>query len=111
MKFYPYSRLKSENLKPLLFATRLLAGGSYLSFLITFFLIIAIPFLGSEAITQDIGGGMTMSFRTPDDSGAAIIGSIFSLVNAVFLLVLSGLCGAVVSFEYKYTKPSNLTEN
>ncbi|MEL4431334.1 hypothetical protein [Shewanella mangrovisoli] len=111
MKFYPYSRLKSENLKPLLFATRLLGIFSYLLFLTTFILIIAIPFLGSEAITKDLGGGITMSFSTPDTSGAAIIGSIGSLVSAISLLAFSGLCGAVVSCEYKYTKQIDITKD
>jgi len=107
MKFYPYSNLKSENLKPLLFATRLIGILSYLLFVLTIFLILAIPFLGSEAITKDLGGA-TMSFNTPDNSGIAIIGSIWSIVSAVSLLAFSGLCGAVVSCEYKYTKNSDI---
>lgn len=109
MKLYPYSTLKSENLKPLLFATRLIGVLSYLLFLITFFLIIAIPFLGSETMTKELGGA-TMSFNTPDNSGIAIIGSIWSVVSAVSLLFLSGLCGAVVSCEYKYTKQNDITK-
>ena len=51
-----------------------------------------------------------MSFNTPDNSGIAIIGSIWSIVSAVSLLAFSGLCGAVVSCEYKYTKDSDITK-
>ncbi|GAB4195487.1 MAG: hypothetical protein Tsb002_28060 [Wenzhouxiangellaceae bacterium] len=110
MKFYPYSNLKSENLKPLLFATRLIGALSYLLFLASIILIIAIPFLGPEAITTDIGGA-TMFFNTPDYRGIAIIGSIWSVIGAITLLSLSGLYGAVVSCEYKYTKQSNTTND
>ncbi|RUO38651.1 hypothetical protein CWE13_03115 [Aliidiomarina shirensis] len=103
MKFYPYSNLKSENLKPLLFSSRLICLLAYLLFAVTIFLIISIPFLGGETITRDMGGA-TMSFNTPDRSGVAILGSIWSVVGALSLLAFSGLCAAVVSFEYKYTK-------
>ncbi|MDV6315331.1 hypothetical protein [Idiomarina sp. HP20-50] len=110
MKFYPYSNLKSENLKPLLLATRLICISSYLLFLVTILLIIAIPFLGSESITKDLGGA-TMSFTTPDRSGVAIAGSLWSIVSAFSLLAFSGLCAAVVSCEYKYTKSGDRTSS
>ena len=103
MKFYPYANLKSDNLKPLLFASRVIGLFSYLLFIATVLLLIAIPFLGSESVTRDLGGA-TMSFSTPDNSGVAIIGSIWSLVSAISLLAFSGLCAAVVSCEYTYTK-------
>ena len=103
MKFYPYANLKSDNLQPLLFASRVIGLLSYLLFIATVLLLIAIPFLGSESVTRDLGGA-TMSFSTPDNSGVAIIGSIWSLVSAISLLAFSGLCAALVFCEYTYTK-------
>ena len=103
MKFYPYSGLKSNNLAPLLFASRLIAGLSYILFALMLLLFFAIPFVGSETIIKDLGGGITARSTTTDYTLGAVVGSIWSLVSAVLLLAFSGLCAAVVSFEYKYT--------
>lgn len=104
MKVYPYSRLQSENLKPLLFSARVIGLLSYLLFAISIVLLIASLFMGPETINKPFGGA-TMSFTTPDYSGVAIVGGLWSVASALSLLAFSGLCAAVVSAEYHYTKP------
>lgn len=103
MKLYPYSKIKTENLKGLLLASRVLGVLSYILFTITFCIGVYGALIGSGGST-DLGNGITMT--VPDLSGPAIIISIWGLVSSVCVLAFSGLCAAVVSCEYKYTKTS-----
>lgn len=91
MKFYPYSTIESENLKPLLISARVLGFISYLLFVLA--LLFAIYGIVSP---------------TPLRNGLGSI-SIFSLysafigISSILLLAFSGLCAAVVSCENKFT--------
>ncbi|MDC9524215.1 hypothetical protein PSH54_01680 [Pseudoalteromonas sp. Angola-30] len=104
MKLYPYPTIKTENLKGLLIASRVLGFLSY----ILFFIAICIGLFGvfsNLGAPKDLGNGIVMS--APNAGLPVMIMSIWgavSAVSAVFILAFSGLCAAVVSCEYKYTK-------
>lgn len=108
MKFIPYSRLQSENLIVLLYVARFLAVIGAVLFVVALALFAAIPFLGAEsATTIDMGNGMQMHPQFPvsrDYTALAIIGGVWSIVGSIVLLVVSGICAAVVSFEQTYTQ-------
>lgn len=103
MKLYPYSKIKTENLKGLLIASRILGVLSYILLIVTIFIGIYGVFSGFGG-TRDLGNGMTMT--VPNNSGPAIMVSIWGIVSSVCVLAFSGLCAAVVSCEYKFTKTS-----
>jgi hypothetical protein len=101
MKLYPYSTIKTENLKGLLIASRVLGFLSY----ILFFIAICIGLFGvfsNLGAPKDLGNGIVMS--APNAGLPVMIMSIWGAVSAVCILAFSGLCAAVVSCEYKYTK-------
>jgi hypothetical protein len=100
MKFYPYSKIRTENLKGLLIASRALGVLSYILFITTFCIGIY-GILSGAGGTKDFGNGMTMTM--PSNTGPAIIISIWGLVSSVCVLAFSGLCAAVVSCENKFT--------
>ena len=100
MKFYPYSKIRTENLKGLLIASRVLGVLSYILFIITVCIGIYGAFGGSGG-TTDLGNGMTMTVAS--NSGPAIMISIWGIVSSVCVLAFSGLCAAVVSCEHKFT--------
>ncbi|RUO19889.1 hypothetical protein [Aliidiomarina haloalkalitolerans] len=104
MKIYPYSRIKTVNLGPLLIAARLIGFISFILFAIAITLMIVAPFLESGVITQDLGSGTTLTFTKPNHTGLAIVASLWSVVSALATLAFSGLCAAVVSLEYTYTQ-------
>ena len=101
MKFYPYSKIRSENLKPLLFAAR---SFGVLGFIL-FALLIVVAGLGiaiDQPATFNIGNAKgTMS--GPGTTIPAIVAAIWGGILSVGILAFSGLCAAVVSFDYKYT--------
>lgn len=95
MKLYPYPTIKTENLKGLLIASRVLALLSY----ILFFITISVALFGifsSLGEPKPLGNGMFIS--SPNAS--------LPVVSSVCILAFSGLCAAVVSCEYKYTRPA-----
>ena len=51
---------------------------------------------------KDLGNGIVMS--APNAGLPVMIMSIWGAVSAVSILAFSGLCAAIVSCEYKYTK-------
>jgi len=100
MKLYPYSKIRTENLKSLLIASRVLGVLSYILFIITVCIGIYGVISGSGG-TTDLGNGITMN--APSNSGPAIMISIWGIVSSVCVLAFSGLCAAVVSCEFKFT--------
>lgn len=100
MKLYPYSKIRTKNLKSLLIASRVLGVLSYILFIITVCIGIYGVFGGSGG-TTNFGNGMTMT--VPSNSGPAIMISIWGIVSSVCVLAFSGLCAAVVSCEHKST--------
>ena len=101
MKLYPYSTIKTENLKGLLIASRVLGFLSY----ILFFIAICIGLFGvfsNLGAPKDLGNGIVMS--APNAGLPVMIMSIWGAVSAVCILAFSGLCAPIVSCEYKYTK-------
>ncbi|MEZ7204420.1 hypothetical protein [Pseudoalteromonas sp. DY56-GL79] len=103
MKLYPYSKIQTENLKGLLIASRVLGVLSYILLIITVCIGIYGAFSGFGG-TKDLGNGITMTVS--NSSGPAIMVSIWGMVSSVCVLAFSGLCAAVVSCEYKFTKTS-----
>ncbi|TMP39902.1 hypothetical protein CWB96_13435 [Pseudoalteromonas citrea] len=102
MKLYPYTNIKTQNLKPLLISARVLGFLSYILFFGAIILVI-FGWLIDQPQTFNIGEVQaTMSY--PSTTGPAILAAISSLASSVCILALSGLCAAVVSCEYKYTK-------
>jgi hypothetical protein len=98
MKLYPYSNLKSDNLGVLLFSARALAILGIIVLISG--VLIAIAGITSGG-TQSLGNGMTMT--TPSMIGPGLIGLVWGIVSGIALLAFSGVCGAIVSCEYKYT--------
>lgn len=97
MKLYPYSKIRTENLKSLLLASRVLGVLSYILFIITFCVGIFSVFGGPT----HLGNGMTMA--GPSIMGPTIMILIWGIVSSVCVLAFSGLCAAVVSCEHKFT--------
>jgi len=101
MKLYPYSTIRTENLKGLLIASRALALLSY----ILFFITICVGLFGifsSLDEPKDLGNGVFIS--SPNATVPVILMSMWGVVSSVCILAFSGLCAAVASCEYKYTK-------
>jgi hypothetical protein len=98
MKFYPFSKVTSVNLKPLLFVSRFFGVISYMLFFMAFMALIYGVF-GDSGGQKDIGGGAMMS--TPNYSGFSLILSVWGLFLGVCVLAFSGLCAAIVSIENK----------
>mgnify|MGYP000176456300 CR=1 FL=1 len=101
MKLYPYSNIRTENLKGLLIASRALGAVSYILLTITLCFGIYGTVIDSVGSTE-IRNGLTLS--ATNNVGATIMASMWGVVSSVFILAFSGLCAAVVSCEYKYTK-------
>lgn len=97
MKFYPYSNLQSNNLKPILFLARTTCVLGFLLFIAAILSLIASPFLGSEVLLLDHGMKMT----TADNSWLSVLAAISFFVGAIFVVGLSGLFALAVSFEHK----------
>ncbi len=103
MKLYPYPTIKTENLKGLLIASRVLALLSY----ILFFITISVALFGifsSLSEPKPLGNGMFIS--SPNASLPVVFMSMWGVISSVCILAFSGLCAAVVSCEYKYTRPA-----
>jgi hypothetical protein len=103
MKLYPYSRIKTENLQTLLLVTRVLGVFGYLLIIVSIGLLISTLFMGSETTIKELGHNFTQKITTRDNTDIALLGSLWSIVSSISLLVLSGLLAVVVSCEYKYT--------
>lgn len=103
MKLYPYSKIKTENLKGLLIASRALALLSYILFFITICIGLFSIFSGFGG-PRDLGNGIVMS--APSANAPVIFMSMWGVISSVCVLAFSGLCAAVVSCEYKYTNPA-----
>ena len=99
MKLYPYSKIKTNNLAPLLFTARALGVISYLLAIITVFTGLYLTF-GGPGGTTDLGNGMTMTISR--NYGPVVTLSVWGIVSSVCILAFSGLCAAVVSLENKF---------
>jgi len=99
MKLYPYSRIKTTNLGGLLFIARVLGVFSYALAIITIFAGLYLTFGGPDGTTE-LGNGATMTISRSYDPVITIFG--WGIVSSICILVFSGLCAAVVSFEHKF---------
>lgn len=106
MKFYPYSKIKTENLSTLLFTARFLGVLGYLFSLFTVLLWVSSFFLGPRTFAGDPNGPI-ISATWSGARGIAWYLSLGTISSALFFFVVSGLCAAVVSCEYKYTQVQN----
>lgn len=100
MKIYPYSKIETTHLKPLLISARVLGGLSYLLFFGAL-VIVAFGLVSSMSGPVALEGGHIVKMST-SASPFILIGLSVS-VSAICLLVFSGLCAAIVSCEYKFT--------
>jgi hypothetical protein len=91
MKFYPYSKLKSDNLNVFLMFTRVIAT---LAFVLLIWLLKDIYYffqsygLMRELVTKD---ALFLTFK-----------------QCLVFFTLSGACAAIVSCEYSFTKSKNI---
>ncbi|MBQ4834505.1 hypothetical protein J8L70_14765 [Pseudoalteromonas sp. MMG010] len=99
MKLYPYAKIKTENLKGLLFASRVLAFLSY-AFLVVTVIVGIIGLMSGLGSNMSLGNGAILQ----SNGISAIMISMWGVACSVALLAFSGLCAAVVSCEYKYTR-------
>lgn len=104
MKFYPYSKIQSNNLKILLYVARALAIIGFVSLIVALASFVLSPFFGSESAVVDMGDGVRASIRGNAQTGVMLITGVWSFLSALFTLAFSGLCAAAVSAEYQYTK-------
>ena len=103
MPLLPYSKLKSENLKSLLFASRTLKVLAYSAFVVS--IILTVLAFSTGLINYELDGQFSgVSVATDSAVGPGILILISGIVSSLCLLILSGLCAAIVSFEYKYTQ-------
>ena len=103
MKFYPHSKIKTDNLPTLLFAARAMSVLGYIFSLLTILLWVSSIFLGPRTMYGDSNSPIFSAYW----DGARSIAWLFSagtVSTALFCFIIGGLCAAVVSFEYKYTK-------
>ncbi len=103
MKLYPYSRIKTHNLKTLLLVSRIMGAIGYLVILVVIGMEILIFFTGPQTI-YGLAGNPIISMPAPTHGGILLLTSLASIATAFSFFIISGLCAAVVSFEYKYTK-------
>ncbi len=103
MKLLPYSNIKSDNLKILLFTSRALSVLSYMVFIASIIFVIFALLTGTINYTLD-GEMSGISVSTETAYGPAIMILMIGTVIGFCLSMLSGFCAAVVSCEYKYTK-------
>ena len=97
MKLYPYSNIRTDNLKPLLFASRLLALIGYILFLVAII-------TGIKAISGSFGGVEKMgnlTFTKANTSGATSLLVTWEVITSLGIIMASGLGAAIVSFENK----------
>jgi len=102
MRLYPYSKIQTNNLKPLLISARILGLLSYLLF-IGALVVGLIGLLGNSPTTYELSGGIQATWPAQNTAGPAIILALWSTVSSLCILAFSGLCAAVVSCEYQYT--------
>ncbi len=105
MKLYPYSNIKTENLFTLLLASRLIGAIGYLAIVATLGLLILSIFAGPQTIAGDPNSPI-VSMSTLGYREVVWSLSFTSFISGLICLSLSGLCAAVVSCEYKYTRVS-----
>ena len=103
MKFYPHSKIKTDNLPTLLFAARATSVLGYISSLVTILLWISSIFLGQRTMYGDPNSPV-LSVSWDGARGLAWLFSAGTVSTALFCFIVGGLCAAVVSFECKYTK-------
>ena len=101
MKLYPYSRIRTENLKSLLIVSRVIAVIGYILLIISVCIGLYTLFASSGG-PVDIGSGVKII--EPGISPSVILISIWGIVSSLLVLAFSGLCAAVVSCEYKFTR-------
>lgn len=104
MKFYPYSKIQSNNLKILLYVARALAIIGFISLIVALVSFALSPFFGSESVVMDMGDGIRTSVHRNGQMAFMMITGVWSFLSALFTLAFSGLCAAAVSAEYQYTK-------
>lgn len=104
MKFYPYSKIQSNNLKILLYVARALAIIGFISLVVSLVSFSLSPFFGSERVVMDMGNGIRSSYQKNGQTGFMLFTGVWSFLSALFILAFSGLCAAAVSAEYHYTK-------
>jgi len=99
MKLYPYSTIKTQNLKTLLLASRVVAVIGYV-------LLIVALIAGMKAIFGSFGGSKTLNsgviLTMPNKSGATSLLVAWELITSLGIIMLSGFGAAVVSIENKY---------
>lgn len=101
MKLYPYSKIKTENLKGLLILSRFLGLLSYVLAISTIFVGLYLTF-GGPGGTTELANGATLTIQR--SNGPAILITVWGIVVSLCILAVSGLCAAVVSCEYKSTR-------
>ncbi len=101
MSFYPYSKIKSINLRPLLFTARFLGVISLLGFGLTTLLFSYLFFV--DGLYAPANAENALFFLKPM-VGISPINLVVSLWNSCFWgMIGSGIAAAVVSIEYKFT--------
>lgn len=103
MKYYPYSKVKTEHLLTLLLTARFVGFVGYLSIVVSLGLLVFSIFAGPQSIIGDPNSPV-VSMSTPGYRSAVWALSIASFLIGLVCMILSGLCAAIVSFEHKYTK-------
>ena len=103
MKFYPHSKIKTDNLPTLLLAARATSVLGYIFSLLTIFLWVSSIFLGPRTMYGEPNSPI-LSVTWNGARGMAWLFSAGTVSTALFCFIVGGLCAAVVSFEYKYTK-------
>ncbi|GAB2681705.1 hypothetical protein [Aliiglaciecola aliphaticivorans] len=103
MKFYPYYQLTTKNLSSLLLTVRLLGFIGNLALIASVGLLVFSIFAGPQTFAGD-PSGLIVSMKTPGYRGVVWAMSGASFVVGVLCLISSGLCAAIVSWEYQKTK-------
>ena len=98
MKLYPYSNIQTDNLKPLLFASRLLALIAYILFLVAVITGIKAIF-GSFGGIEKVGN---LTLTRANTSGATSLLVVWEVITSLGIIMVSGLGAAIVSIENKY---------
>ena len=98
MKFYPYANINTQRLGILLFASRVAAVLGFVALLVGVVIILASLVAGGIA-SQDA----TFAVPSAVPAASVLIGLIASAGYGLGLLMVSGLCAAVVSLEHYFT--------
>jgi hypothetical protein len=98
MKFYPYQKVKSENLKSLLFVARFIAMLGYI-LMARSILLFVISFFVSAPVTSSVVELSGYSFTNYDGPIENSSDHVFTFILSIITLGIAGFLASMVSIE------------